>query len=279
MVTEHRSVRVRTLLDELAQLSGENHRLADNLHATFDRAAQIEGRLRVYDEVLPQLFSQIRQEVIIRHAYERYLPSHLTRALATEPGRIGLDGELRRVTILFADFRQFTQTASRMHPQDVVRVLNSYFTQMSGIISKYEGSIDKFLGDGFMAIFGAPVPLENNSLQAVRAALEIQQFLAISNGKKAEPAGFRLPMGIGINEGEAVIGSVGSPERMDHTAIGDTVNVAARLTGVARPGQVVLGYSVARAVRSHVRVVPLPPTTMKGKRRPIRTYLALPDEG
>ncbi|MBM2826322.1 MAG: Adenylate cyclase, family 3 (some protein containing domain), partial [Dehalococcoidia bacterium] len=186
---------IRTLKEEMRWAREYGPRLVDALKDSTDRLAQVQERLATHDSALTELFDRGRQEVLIRQSYERYLPPHLIQELAANPGRVNLGGEVRRVTILFADFRGFSATVSHMNPQDVIRVLNSYFTQIAETIYRYGGSIDKFMGDGFMAIFGAPAALEDDALRAVRAGLEIQKFLAISGKGEAEPSGFRLPMG------------------------------------------------------------------------------------
>lgn len=218
---------LRLLVTELARTSEANRVVAEALQLSIERLSQIEERLGLYDQALPELLKHSQRDALLRASYERYLPQHLIEELSANPGRVNISAHLRRVTVLFADFRSFTATVSRMHPQDVIRVLNSYLGQMAEIIYDHGGSIDKFLGDGFMALFGSPDPREDDAVRAVRAALDIQKLLSITSVGETEPSGFRLPMGIGINTGEVVVGALGSPNRMDYTVIGDAVNMAA----------------------------------------------------
>jgi adenylate cyclase len=160
--------------------------------------------------------------------------------------RAGLEGELRNVCVLFLDIRNFTQYSEKRTPQEVVDYLNGLFTFMIDIVSKHNGIINKFLGDGFMAIFGAPLADGRECEHAMRAALEIVARL------QAEVAAGKLPptrTGIGIHYGPALTGSIGSPRRKEYTIIGDTVNLASRIEHLTKDhdAQILVSQSVLHA--------------------------------
>ncbi|MEO0225605.1 MAG: adenylate/guanylate cyclase domain-containing protein, partial [candidate division WOR-3 bacterium] len=189
-----------------------------------------------------------------------------------------LKGERKKVTIMFTDIREFTPLAESLPPEEVVTILNQYLTSMTSIIFKYEGTIDKFLGDGLMAIFGAPISHPDDVLRATKSAVEIQNSLRLENIKR-EKANLRpIYVGIGINVGEAVVGNIGSRERLDYTVIGDSVNLASRLQEYARGGEVVVSEMVYQELtRAGKTLLPFRfsesmPVQVKGKTEAINIY-------
>lgn len=201
----------------------------------------------------------LKEKEAIRHAFERYVPREIAHQIMKSPDSLSLDGERRRITILFGDIRGFTKLTQSMEPEDIVSILNRYFSDMVSIIFKYEGTLDKFIGDGLMAIFGAPVISGNEEQRAVRAALEIQQ----SSGELSTefqdkyPDFPELSIGIGIHTGYAIVGNIGSKERMEYTAIGEVVNVASRLVDRAKKGQILLSKETLWPVRNIVEARPM----------------------
>jgi adenylate cyclase len=161
--------------------------------------------------------------------FGRYVSPAVMEELLKNPDLAALGGQRRDVTILFADIRGFTSYSENKQPEEVVARLNSYLDEMTGVVFRHGGTLDKFLGDGLMAIFGAPLPLENHAVRAVACALDMQRAVSrlndewMSNGQKP------LAIGIGINSGSVLVGNVGSQERMDYTVIGEDVNLASRL--------------------------------------------------
>jgi adenylate cyclase len=167
--------------------------------------------------------------------FARYVPRDVVRELLDVNGAITVGGERREVTILFADIRNFTTLAERADPELLVTQLNEYFEQMIEPICEQQGTLDKFMGDGLMAIFGAPIARADHAHRAVSAAEGMLQRLALLNARRAERGEDPLEIGIGINTGEAIVGNMGSPSRrVEYTAIGDTVNLAARLESATR---------------------------------------------
>ena len=159
-----------------------------------------------------------------------YTPAHLADRILKD--RSALEGERKQVTVLFCDIADSTPLAERLGPERMHHVLNALFDLALEQVHRYEGTVNQFLGDGFMALFGAPIALEDHALRAVLAALDIQRTLA-ERSATVIGAGQRLGLRIGLNSGAVVVGKIGDNLRMDYTAIGDTTNVAARLQGLA----------------------------------------------
>jgi class 3 adenylate cyclase/predicted ATPase len=205
-------------------------------------------------------------------ALGRYLPQRLVKKVSIEPEKIRVDGERRTVTILFADLTGFTAMSETMDPEDVVQVVNEYFTRMLSIVFKYGGAIDKFMGDAILVVFGALKAHEDDPVRATLAALEMQEAMSQFNKESELPT--RLSMSIGINTGPVVAVNVGTLERMEFTIMGDNVNLASRLEGVAEPGQVIISQSTYKKVKDKISVKKLPSVRVKGKKKPVLIYLA-----
>jgi len=161
--------------------------------------------------------------------FARYVSQHMLEKILKSNVPLKLEGERRKITVLFSDIRQFTHLAEKLAPEVVVSILNEYFERMLDVIFKNQGTLDKFIGDGIMVEFGAPLEDLNQERHAVLTALEMQEEikqLSEKWGKENKP---RLQIGIGIHSGFAIVGNIGSEKRMEYTAVGDTVNVASRL--------------------------------------------------
>jgi len=205
-------------------------------------------------------------------ALGRYLPHRLVKKVSIEPEKIKVDGERRTVTILFADLTGFTTMSETMDPEDVVQVVNEYFTRMLNVVFKYGGAIDKFMGDAILVVFGALETHEDDAIRATLAGIEMQKEMETFNKEGALP--FPLSMSIGINTGPVVAVNVGTLERMEFTIMGDNVNLASRLEGVAKPGQVIVSRSTYQKIKNHIKVKKLPSVKVKGKKKPVLIYLA-----
>jgi len=205
-------------------------------------------------------------------ALERFLSPAISRKITAEAAEIRLGGESQRVTLLFADVRGFTTMAEKMKPREAVEVLNEFFARMTNVIFEHDGTLDKYLGDGLMALFGAPLALQNDAEAAVRAAVNMQKSLAELNNTSG-----RMPLniGIGIHTGEAVVGFLGTERRMDYTAIGDTVNVASRLTSQAGPGQIVISAATHAHLGREIPCCKLNAMKLKGRAEPIEVHEVL----
>jgi adenylate cyclase len=188
---------------------------------------------------------RLAREEIARANYGRFMPEYVVKQILNNPGSFKLGGVNQTVTILFADIRGFTAFSERENPEKVVGLLNRYFSAMSEIIFAHGGTLDKYMGDGLMAIFGAPNATPEDAKNALKTAITMQKRLATLN-KELESEGFaRINVGIGLHTGVATVGYIGSDRRSEYTAIGDTVNLASRLESNARGGQILVSEAVA----------------------------------
>ncbi|MGC1484553.1 MAG: adenylate/guanylate cyclase domain-containing protein [Candidatus Acidiferrum sp.] len=221
----------------------------------------------VIDRVIAK--SEVKRQGIQLSALERFLSPAISRKISAEAADIRLGGESQRITLLFADVRGFTTMAEKMNPREAVEVLNEFFARMTNVIFEHDGTLDKYLGDGLMALFGAPFALQNDAEAAVRAAVDMQKSLAELNKASGKTP---LNIGIGIHTGEAVVGFLGTERRMDYTAIGDTVNVASRLTSQAGPGQIVISAATHARLTPQIPCSQLPAMNLKGRAEPIDVH-------
>ncbi|HXV81288.1 MAG TPA: adenylate/guanylate cyclase domain-containing protein, partial [Candidatus Binatia bacterium] len=178
-----------------------------------------------------------------------YTPKHLAEKILSS--KSALEGERKQVSVLFVDVSGFTSLSERLDPEDVHGLINRAFELMLGEVHRYEGTVNQFLGDGIMALFGAPIAHEDHARRAVHAALGIQKALADYKEELEQRQGIRFQARQGINTGLVVVGSIGSDLRMDYTAVGDTTNVAARLQQAADPGHIVISEVTHRLVSGY----------------------------
>jgi class 3 adenylate cyclase len=183
-----------------------------------------------------------------------------------------LGGVNQKVTVMFADIRGFTPMSQDMTPERVVEILNEYFTRVTDVIFDCGGTLDKYIGDAVMAVFGAPISKGNDAAHCVNAALQIQRLLIELNRDAAARHWPELRVGIGINTGIVTAGNIGSLRRIDYTVVGDTVNVASRLTSNATGGQILISDSTAEALGDAFDMEALPPMMVKGRTTPLRVF-------
>ncbi len=177
-------------------------------------------------------FMESRQKKFIKDAFSHYLSPSVVKKLIESPENLELGGEERHITAFFSDVEGFTSISEKLTPSEIRDLLNEFLTEMTDIILKYEGTVDKFEGDAIIAFFGAPNQIENQAKVACKAGIDMQKRLAALRKKWREDQRPELKMRIGMNTGMAVVGNMGSKNRMDYTMIGDTVNTAARLEGM-----------------------------------------------
>ncbi len=222
--------------------------------------ASLRSRLRLYQE-----------RHMLRDTFSRYVSPELCEEILKNPGLLALGGRRQEVTVLFADIRNFTAMSESMAPEAVVEVLNTYFSEMVDLVFKYQGTLDKFVGDALMAVFGVPLPLPQAATRAAECGLAMQRHL------KAMQAAGRTPiqgMRIGINTGEAIVGNIGSTKRMDFTVVGDAVNVAARLQELAKEveADTLISESTFQALEKEFNTTPEPPVVLRGRRESTLIY-------
>lgn len=186
---------------------------------------------------------KLKKEAAIRADLGRYLPEKLVDKVVRREQDMSLGGERRTVTILFADVVAFTPLTEQLKPEDVVTILNELFTILTGIVFRHSGTVDKFIGDCVMALWGAPTAQDDHAEQALSAAEDMMQWLEMGNATWKERFDVTVHLAIGVHSGEAVVGNIGSKSRMEYTAIGSAVNVAAHLENIARPHQILVSQS------------------------------------
>lgn len=205
--------------------------------------------------------------------FGRYVaPEVVNQILKSGEQGLKLGGTRRELTVLFVDIRGFTPLSERAEPEEIVEILNEYLDLAANCIFRHNGTLDKFIGDAAMAIFNAPLLLDDHPMKAVEAAWAMKEASTALERKLTERFGFGVKFGIGIHTGPAVFGNIGSKSRMDYTAIGDTVNTAARLESNAKPGQIVLSEAVYQSVKERVHTVSLGEIRVKGKEQGIAIY-------
>ncbi len=206
---------------------------------------------------------------LLRETFSRYLsPQVLEQVLASEQ-RPALQGARHDLTVLFGDIRNFTRFAARYQPEVVVEVLNQYLDIMVDILFTHQGTLDKFLGDGLLALFGTPLPQPDHHCRAVQAALDIQHAIVGLNKSRRGRGEPTLHIGIGINCGEAIVGNIGSEKRMEYTVIGDMVNIAQRLQAQAGGGEILISDRTLSHVRHLVTVYDTIKARIKGREQPV----------
>jgi class 3 adenylate cyclase/pimeloyl-ACP methyl ester carboxylesterase len=199
-----------------------------------------------------------------------YTPSHLAEKILTS--RSALEGERKLVTVLFVDVSGFTALSEQLDPEDVHALMDRAFELMLVEIHRYEGTVNQFLGDGLMALFGAPIAQEEHAVRALHAALGLQRALAGYREQLRRERGIDFQVRLGLNTGSVVVGKIGDNLRMDYTAVGDTTNLAARLLALADPGQILVSEDVVKAAAPYFVFDPLDEVSVKGKALPVRPY-------
>ncbi|MCB0586828.1 MAG: GAF domain-containing protein [Phaeodactylibacter sp.] len=217
-----------------------------------------------------QLYVQKVREDRIRSNLQRYVPAQLVDAIIHSEDDSTFEPKRKNITTLFSDIRNFTEKCESLPPEQIVYYLNKYFSGMVDVIFKYNGTINKFVGDMIVALFGAPYGLENDARQAVQAAIEMQTRLASFNDGWIRE---NFLTGIGITKGEVVVGNIGSHHHMDYTAIGDSVNVAARLQSLAKGHQILVTESIYQVTRSDFTYRKFDQVIhLKGRHQPVQIF-------
>ncbi|MBN2554785.1 MAG: response regulator [Anaerolineales bacterium] len=209
---------------------------------------------------------------LLRQVLDRFIAEDVTDIILTDPERyLQLGGDLRYVTVLFADIRSFSSYTEKYAPAKVIKTLNRIFQELSQVIFTYHGTFDKYLGDGLMAFYGAPLAGEDDAQRAVDSAIEMQRRFRELCRIDAE-AMQDLGLGIGLHSGEAIVGNIGSDKVMDYTVIGDVVVVAKRLQENAASGQILVSHTTFEQIKG-VKAVKLEPVQVKGREEFVTAHL------
>lgn len=219
-----------------------------------------------------QYFQELKEKNRITSIFGRYVSEVVVTEILANPKEMELGGVRKDVSVMFIDIRGFTPMSEKMEPEEVIKILNQYLDLCTKTVFKNEGTLDKFIGDGVMIIFGAPIAQDDHADRAARTALEIKSKYEILAKDIEKEYGFSVNLGIGINSGFAVIGNIGSHARLDYTAIGDTVNLAARLEANAKPGQILISKETYARIRDRFISTELEPIYVKGKKDLVEIY-------
>jgi adenylate cyclase len=237
--------------DELEALGHSMETMADDLAAG---EAEIARRARVEADL------------------SRYLPEKVAASIARGEATLALGGRRMSVSVVFADIVSFTPFAEQAPPETVVAFLNELFGVLTEVVFRHEGTVDKFIGDCIMAIFGAPEGTPDHARRALAAAEDMHRFVEANAPAWKKAHGIDVKLGVGVHSGEALVGNLGSEARMEYTAIGDVVNVAARLERLAQPGQTLLTAEVLALAGDGFEAAPLGAHPLRGKKQPVEIF-------
>ena len=215
---------------------------------------------------------QLLKEALARATYGRFMPKHVVEQILADPKALSLGGTNQVVTTLFSDVRGFTTLAEGQPPEVVVQLLNEYFSEMTPIVFDSGGLLDKYIGDGLMALFGVPYEGEDSAFRAVSAAVAMQRRMVALNEELKEKGLPEIAIGIGINTGTVTIGYIGSEQRTDYTVIGDAVNLSARLEKQAEPWQILISRSTLEELGWRFSVKAVGEIKVKGKTVPVQVF-------
>lgn len=219
-----------------------------------------------------QLSDQLAREAVVLANFQRYFAPNLVEQIASQEGMVQLGGTKRPVVVFFSDIRGFTPMSEKMSPDDIASLLTEYFTEMVGIVFEHGGTLDKFMGDAIMALWGAPVASDDAADHAMQAAIDMMGVLRELNEKWSSEGKPHVEIGIGINFGEVFAGNIGSEQRMEYTVIGDPVNIASRLCSKAGGGEVIISEPFYNVLKAPPEVKALEPLELKGKSETVPVY-------
>lgn len=216
--------------------------------------------------------SELKKKEILKGAFDRYVSGQVADEILRAPDKVSLGGERRDITVFFADIRDFTSHSTRMTPEEIVELLNRYFTLVTEIIFLNKGTVDKFIGDAVMGVFGSPVRDIDHLENAIKAAFAVKLVMSKVNRIRESHGLIPFYMGIGLDTGSAVVGNMGSSVRMEYTAVGESVNMASRLSGIAAGGELLVSEYVWALIKKYAVATERPETNIKGIEKPVRVY-------
>ncbi len=224
-------------------------------------------------ESFNSMTKKLDEAEFIKTVFKRYVTSQVAEKLISDRSSLKLNGERRSVSILFTDIRGFTKLSTILPPEKIISLLNTYFAPLIDIIFSYEGVLDKFLGDGLLAFWNAPLNQENFTFRAVEAALDIRKKVMEINRERSERGEVVVDMGIGLNIGEVIAGNIGSSKRMEYTVVGAPVNIASRIQGLAHGCKIYTTEEVAKLIEEKYEVKKVMENVeIKGVVNPVNIY-------
>jgi adenylate cyclase len=245
-------------------------------HGTWLRVVQPAAAVAVaaFAGVAYHYLVEDREKRKVKRLFSRYVSKDVCEQLMADPSRARLGGSRRTMSVLFSDIRGFTTFSEKGEPEAIVAQLNEYFTRMVAVVFDHRGTLDKFVGDAVMALFGAPLDDEDHAEHAVQAALVMQEELARLNERWAAEGRPTLEIGIGINSGEMVAGNIGSDTIMSYTVIGDAVNLAARLESLNKQygTRLIVSEATRSSLKGRYHMRALGEVVVKGKTQPVAVY-------
>lgn len=265
--------------------SGRVYRYVTKPYDDQELKMTIDGALRLHEEekynqsLIDELLEKQAEQDRILKLFQKYVPEHVVKDVINQHQEDGdiFTGESRIISVLFSDIRNFTALSSTMEPDDLVKYLNDYFTHMTQAVQRFKGTVNKFLGDGLLALFGAPMSFIENQENAVFCALEMIQSLDEFNAKQKDLGGPQIEIGIGINTGEAIVGNMGSEDRLEYTAIGETVNLAETIEGLTKrePNSIAISEGTYAIVQDIIEVEEWPDQVIEDRDEPLTVYRVL----
>ncbi len=271
-VSERKILELTSQVEKLRLKANVKEKL---LGRTIRESEVISQKLALKQEELRKLNVQLEKaKNLLKQSFQRYVSAQIVEEILQSSEPVNLKGQRKTVSILLSDIRGFTALSERLEPEELVRFLNSYLSEMIDIIFKHEGTLDKFMGDAILALFGAPVAHDDDALRAVRTAVAMQEKLRELNGTWRINGWPNIEIGIGVSTGEVVVGNIGSEKRMEYTVIGQDVNYAQRIEALTKelPADILISESTYEGTKDFVQAEKYEPLAVKGKREPIVVY-------
>ena len=243
-------------------------------NGNFDIQIKIKTRdeLGELTDAFNSTAKSLKEKELLKGAFSTYVSGALMEEILKDPAKLSLHGKKLKATMLFTDIRGFTSMSETLDPVEVVSIINEYLTLQTDKVIKWQGLLDKFIGDCVMAVYGVPFAKEDDAYRAVRTAMDIREGLVKLNAIR-ERRGLRtVGIGIGINTGDVVSGNMGSPQKMDYTVIGDNVNLASRLEANAPAGRIFVSESTYLETKDKIQYDQLESVMVKGKKEPVKVY-------
>jgi adenylate cyclase len=255
-------------------LKGIIHVLRGVRHGNFDKKVRVTSNDEIgyTGDVINEMNEGLKERDFIKETFGKYVAQEVRDEVLS--GRVPLDGEMKEVTILFADLRDFTPMTESHEPKLVVKIMNSYFEEMAAAIHQEGGLVLQFLGDEIYAVFGAPISRADHPERAFRAAIAMNQRLVEVNKRFSGQGWPTLRHGIGIHTGEAVAANIGSPDRLSYLLVGDTVNLASRLQGLTKDmgEEIIISKATRVRLQDNLQLRRLTASKVKGKSEPVEIF-------